>query len=114
MSERGTLEKLVILAYTTPNYSGQPIGRFESYVNPNEITLSYEMEYDAAQGAGTTGSDSTVTWTSASFLSRRVGHRHAPPVRVLVAGSGRRVAAECGTKRPRGAGQPSTGRTSAP
>lgn len=56
MSERGTLEKLVILAYKTPNYSGEPIGRFESYVNPSEITLSYEMEYDAAQGAGTTGS----------------------------------------------------------
>lgn len=54
--DRGTLEKLVILAYTTPNYSGDPIGRFESYVNPNEITLSYEMEYDAAQGSGTTGS----------------------------------------------------------
>ncbi|MES2208304.1 MAG: hypothetical protein V4525_16090 [Pseudomonadota bacterium] len=56
MSERGTLEKLVILAYTTPDYSGEPIGRFESYVNPNEITLSYEMEYDEAQGAGTTNS----------------------------------------------------------
>jgi nucleoid-associated protein YgaU len=25
-------------------------------VNPNEITLSYEMEYDSAQGAGTTNS----------------------------------------------------------
>jgi len=27
--DRGTLEKLVILAYTTPNYSGDPIGRLE-------------------------------------------------------------------------------------
>jgi hypothetical protein len=55
-SDRGTLEKLLILAYTTPDYSGSPLGQFESYVNPNEITLAYEMEYDAAQGAGTTGS----------------------------------------------------------
>lgn len=56
MSERGTLEKLLILAYTTPDYSGDASGRFESYVNPSEITLSYEMEYDAAQGSGTTNS----------------------------------------------------------
>jgi hypothetical protein len=56
MLARGTLEKLVILAYTTPNYSGAPISRFEAFVNPNELTLSYEYEWDAAQGAGTTGS----------------------------------------------------------
>src|SRR5690606_4866514 len=31
------------------------IGRFETYVNPQELTLSYEIEYDSAQGAGTTG-----------------------------------------------------------
>ncbi|OYY94809.1 MAG: hypothetical protein B7Y41_04360 [Hydrogenophilales bacterium 28-61-23] len=55
-SDRGTLEKLLILAYTTPDYSGEPASQFASYVNPNEITLSYEMEYDAAQGSGTTGS----------------------------------------------------------
>jgi hypothetical protein len=56
MSERGTLEKLTILAYTKPDYAGEPASRFEAYVNPNEITLSYEMEYDGAQGAGTTNS----------------------------------------------------------
>jgi Contractile injection system tube protein len=55
-SDRGTLEKLLILAYTTPDYSGEPASQFRSYVNPNEITLAYEMEYDAAQGSGTTGS----------------------------------------------------------
>jgi hypothetical protein len=55
-SDRGTLEKLLILAFTKPDYSGTAIGQFESYVNPNEITLSYEMEYDAAQGSGTTKS----------------------------------------------------------
>ena len=56
MSDRGTLERLVILAYEQPDYSGESVGRFEAYVNPNEITLSYEMEYDSAQGAGTTNS----------------------------------------------------------
>lgn len=52
----GELEKLLIKAYTEADYSGDPIGEFEAYVNPNEITLSYEMEYDEAQGSGTTGS----------------------------------------------------------
>jgi hypothetical protein len=28
-------------------------GEFESFVNPSELTLGYEMEYDSAQGAGT-------------------------------------------------------------
>lgn len=56
MADRGTLERLVIKAYEKPDFSGAPIDQFESYVNPNEVTLSYEMEYDAAQGSGTTGS----------------------------------------------------------
>jgi Contractile injection system tube protein len=53
---QGKLEKLLIKAYEKPNYSGQPIQVFTAYVNPNEITLSYEMEYDSAQGSGTTNS----------------------------------------------------------
>jgi len=56
MSDRGTLEKLLIKAYEAADYSGTPVGEFEAFVNPNEITLSYEMEYDSAQGAGTTNS----------------------------------------------------------
>lgn len=56
MSNSGTLEKLLIKAYDKPDYSGSPISQFESFINPNEITLAYEMEYDAAQGSGTTGS----------------------------------------------------------
>jgi hypothetical protein len=52
----GRLEKLLIRAYESADYSGSPVGQFESFVNPNEITLAYEMEYDAAQGSGTTGS----------------------------------------------------------
>jgi len=52
----GKLEKLTVLAYSQPDYSGSPLARFEAYVNPAEITLSYEIEYDAAQGSGTTNS----------------------------------------------------------
>jgi Contractile injection system tube protein len=56
MPGSGKLEKLMIKAYEQPDYSGQPVSEFTGYVNPNEITLSYEMEYDAAQGSGTTNS----------------------------------------------------------
>lgn len=56
MSTFGTLEKLVIKAYETPDYSGSPSGTFTALVNPNEVTISYELEYDAAQGSGTTNS----------------------------------------------------------
>jgi len=56
MTRRGELEKLVIQAYTKPDYSGSAVDEFRAFVNPNEITLAYEMEYDAAQGAGTTTS----------------------------------------------------------
>lgn len=54
--DRGQLERLLILAFTAPDYRGPPVGTFEAYVNPSEITQSYEIEYDAAQGSGTTGS----------------------------------------------------------
>jgi len=56
MNTQGTLEKLVIKAYASPNYSGQPVAEFAAFINPNEITLNYEMEYDSAQGSGTTNS----------------------------------------------------------
>ena len=56
MSERGELERLKIQAFKAPDYSGSPIDTFEAYVNPAEITLGYEIEYDAAQGSGTTNS----------------------------------------------------------
>lgn len=54
MEDRGTLERLIIRAYKTPDLSGAAVGEFEAFVNPNEITVAYEMEYDAAQGSGTT------------------------------------------------------------
>jgi hypothetical protein len=54
MADRGTLEKLKIQAYGKPDYSGGQIAEFEAYVNPSEITLAYEINYDDAQGSGTT------------------------------------------------------------
>jgi nucleoid-associated protein YgaU len=56
MISSGQLEKLLIRAYEQADFSGAPVGEFEAYVNPHEITMAYEMEYDAAQGSGTTGS----------------------------------------------------------
>jgi hypothetical protein len=52
----GTLERLVIQAYEKADYSDESGRKFEAYVNPNEITLAYEVEYDSAQGTGTTNS----------------------------------------------------------
>src|SRR5574343_1095383 len=48
----GRLEKLRIQAFTTPDYSGAAAQEFAAYVNPSEITLGYEVEYDAAQDSG--------------------------------------------------------------
>lgn len=56
MDGSGMLEKLMIEAYETPDYSSAPIATFRANVNPSEITVAYEMEYDSAQGAGTTNS----------------------------------------------------------
>lgn len=56
MADRGTLERLVIRAHLKPDYSDKPVDQFEAYVNPGEITLGYEVEYDGQSGAGTTGS----------------------------------------------------------
>lgn len=52
----GQLEKLLIRAHARADYSDAPIGEFVAYVNPQELTLAYEMEYDSSQGSGTTGS----------------------------------------------------------
>lgn len=70
MSDNGTLEKLTILSYEKADYSDKkPSGKFEAYVNPNEITLSYEIEYDSAQGAGTTNSRMTFKKAKPGDLS---------------------------------------------
>ncbi len=52
----GELKRLLIRAYEKPDYSGSAAGEFEAYVNPNEITVSYELEYFSTQGVGTTNS----------------------------------------------------------
>src|SRR5688572_33265109 len=57
MADRGTLERLRILAYDQPDYAeSSRIGEFQAYVNPNEVTLSFEVEYNSQSGAGTTNS----------------------------------------------------------
>jgi len=56
VADSGRLERLTIQAFEAPDYSGQPVSTFEAYVNPSEITVAYEMEYDSAQGSGTTNS----------------------------------------------------------
>jgi len=52
----GELERLVIRAHAKPDYTDAHFAEFKAYVNPSEITLGYEIEYDAAQGQGTTNS----------------------------------------------------------
>jgi hypothetical protein len=53
----GELEKLRIEAYTTADYQNdQPLMVFNAYINPKEIVLGHEIEYDEKQGAGTTNS----------------------------------------------------------
>jgi hypothetical protein len=56
MVDSGQLKKLTIKAYEKPDYTDKSVAEFSAYVNPGEITLSYEIEYNSAQGAGTTNS----------------------------------------------------------
>jgi hypothetical protein len=56
MSGTGELEKLIIRSHEQPDFSDEPVGEFEAYVNPHELTIAYEMEYETSQGSGTTGS----------------------------------------------------------
>jgi Contractile injection system tube protein len=56
MAERGTLEPLRIDAHEKADYSDRAVASFDAYVNPSEITVAWEVEYAAAQGAGTTNS----------------------------------------------------------
>lgn len=54
--EKGELEKLIIRAYTRPDYSGAPVGEFKMSFNPQEYTRIYDVEYSRqSQGDGTTG-----------------------------------------------------------
>jgi hypothetical protein len=56
MPGRGELEKLIIEAYTTPDYSGSAVRSFRVTFNPDEYVRVYDIEYEERQGAGSTGS----------------------------------------------------------
>ncbi|HVY04710.1 MAG TPA: hypothetical protein VHB46_01915 [Burkholderiales bacterium] len=56
MEDGGALSHIRIEAYETPRCTGEAVDSFEAFVNPGEITLGYEVEYDGQSGAGTTGS----------------------------------------------------------
>jgi hypothetical protein len=53
---KGELEKLLIKAYTAPDYSGDPVSEFKVFFNPEEYTRVYDVEFQREQGEGTTGS----------------------------------------------------------
>jgi hypothetical protein len=53
---RHMLNKLTIEAYEKADYSGPVVAKFVAFLNPSELTLSWEVEFDSAQGAGTNNS----------------------------------------------------------
>lgn len=59
--ERGEIEKIKIQAYEQPDYSSSPTGEFTAFINPSELTVSHEMEYETSQGQGTSGSRMNFT-----------------------------------------------------
>lgn len=59
MRDDGALKRLVIQAYEKADYSGSPQDTFEAYINPSEITLAYELEYEGTNAPGTTNSRMT-------------------------------------------------------
>lgn len=52
----GKLKKMVIEAYKEADYSGSPAQTFTVMFNPNTYTQKYEVEYEARQGQGDSGS----------------------------------------------------------
>ena len=53
------LEKLKVQAFDNPACKGTPLAEFTAQVNPTEISMSLEPEYDEAQGGGTTAARRT-------------------------------------------------------
>jgi hypothetical protein len=87
VADLGRLEKLLIRAYEKPDYSGTHVGEFSAFVNPNELTHSWEMEYDSAQGSGTTNSRMEFKKVkpgdlTLAFYIDGTGANGAPPVDV--------------------------------
>ncbi|NOZ26264.1 MAG: hypothetical protein GXO94_09280 [Nitrospirae bacterium] len=56
MTDKGELTKLVIKAYTKPDYTGGVVDEFTVSFNPEEYSQVYDIEYDDKSGDGTTGS----------------------------------------------------------
>ncbi len=54
-SNTGKLKKLRIKAFKDPEYSEES-GEFEVMYNPQEYSINYQIESDAAQGIGSSGS----------------------------------------------------------
>lgn len=52
----GQLKKMVIEAFRQADYSGSPALAFTVMFNPNTYSQKYEVEYEARQGKGNTGS----------------------------------------------------------
>jgi LysM repeat protein len=52
----GELKKMKIEAYKEADYSGSPSQTFDVMFNPNTYSQKYEVEYQARQGQGDTGS----------------------------------------------------------
>lgn len=52
----GPLKKLTIEAHREPDYSDGAVETFTAIFNPTSYTRKYELEYEDAQGAGTTAS----------------------------------------------------------
>ena len=53
----GQLVKLKIIAYSDPDYSRATGDEYTALLNPQEFSENYNVEYNAAQAFGTTGSD---------------------------------------------------------
>lgn len=52
----GELKKFLIEAYTSSKYDGSPVDSYAVMFNPSSYTQKYEIEYQDAQGKGTSGS----------------------------------------------------------
>ena len=55
----GKLEKLLIEAYTDPEYTNRDGMSFTAMFNPEQFALKYEIESDESSGSGTSGSAPT-------------------------------------------------------
>jgi hypothetical protein len=52
----GELTKFRVEAHDKPDYSDKAVETYEAYVNPAEVTVAFEVDYNSSQGSGTTDS----------------------------------------------------------